>query len=127
MGDVRQTVDLQVGSEGVREPHVAWKCTQDEVAHLNAVGRDDVTEGVVVVTQELREVMQQHQQDSQCALKKYHIRCKPSGTQTDCTSHTKLYRNETLKHCTIFAHSLTQETKFPNTLTALTRRMIELK
>lgn len=60
---------LQVGCERVREPHVAWKGTEDEVAELDAVGWDHITEAVMVVTQELREVMQQDQEHSQCALK----------------------------------------------------------
>lgn len=59
---------LQVGGEGVREPHVAWEGTEDEVAELDAVGWDDVTEAVMVITQELWEVVQQDQEDSQCAL-----------------------------------------------------------
>lgn len=60
---------LEIGCEGVREPHVAWKGTEDEVAELDAVGWDNITEAVVVVTQELWEVMQQDQQHTQCALK----------------------------------------------------------
>ena len=34
---------------------------------MDAVRWDDVTEAVVVVAQELREVVQQNQQDSQCS------------------------------------------------------------
>lgn len=49
---------LQIGSEGVWKPHVAWEGTQNQVAELDAVGRDDVAEAVVVVAQELWEVMQ---------------------------------------------------------------------
>ena len=36
--------DLEVGGEGVWESHVAREGTEDEVPHLDAVGRDDVTE-----------------------------------------------------------------------------------
>lgn len=60
--------DLQVGREGVGEPHVAWEGTEDEVAELDAVGRDHVAEAVVVVAQELGEVVQQDQKHSQCTL-----------------------------------------------------------
>lgn len=49
---------FEVGRERVGEPHVAWEGTEDEVPQLDAVGGDDVTEAVVVVTQELREVVQ---------------------------------------------------------------------
>lgn len=62
-------VYLEIGCERVREPHVAWEGTEDEVAELDAVGWDNVAEAVMVVTQELREVMQQDQEHSQCALK----------------------------------------------------------
>lgn len=61
---------LQVGREGVREPHVPREGTQDEIAKLDAVGRDNVTEAVMVVTQELWEIMQQDQQHPERALKK---------------------------------------------------------
>jgi len=64
VSDVREHVHLQVGREGVRQAHVARERTQDEVTHLDAVWCDDITEGVVVVTEELWEVMQQHQQHS---------------------------------------------------------------
>lgn len=61
-------INLQIGCEWVREPHVAWEGTEDEVAELDAVGRDNVAEAVMVITQELWEVMQQDQEHSQCAL-----------------------------------------------------------
>jgi len=54
-------VYLEVGCERVREPHVAWEGTEDEVAELDAVGWDNITETVMVVTQELWEVVQQDQ------------------------------------------------------------------
>lgn len=60
--------DLQIGREGVGEPHVAWEGTEDEVAELDAVGRDHVAEAVMVVAQELWEVVQQDQEHSQCTL-----------------------------------------------------------
>lgn len=68
----QRCVYLEVGCEGVREPHVAWEGTEDEVAELDAVGRDDVTEAVVVVTQELWEVVQEDQENSQRALEAEH-------------------------------------------------------
>lgn len=61
---------LQIGCEWVREPHVAWEGTKDEVAKLDAVRWDHITEAIMVVTQELWEVMQQNQKHSQCTLKK---------------------------------------------------------
>lgn len=73
-GDLGQQVHFQVGREGVGQAHVAGEGAQDEVAHLDAVGRDHVAEAVVVVAQELREVVQQHKQDTQGALQhKSHI------------------------------------------------------
>ena len=42
--DLRQQVHFEVGSEGVRQPHVAGECTQNEVAHLDAAGRDCITD-----------------------------------------------------------------------------------
>jgi hypothetical protein len=62
---------LKVGCEGVRKPHVTRKGTEDEIAELDAIGWDDVTEAVVVVTQELWEVVQQYQKYAQCALMKF--------------------------------------------------------
>ena len=53
--------NLEVRCEGVGQPHVAREGTEDEVPHLDAVGEDDVAEGEVIVTEELREVMEQHQ------------------------------------------------------------------
>lgn len=49
---------LQIGCEWVREPHVAWEGTEDEVAKLDAVRWNHITEAIMVVTQELWEVMQ---------------------------------------------------------------------
>lgn len=51
---------LQVRSERIRKTHVARECRQNEVPHLNAVWRNYITEREVIVTQELREVMQQN-------------------------------------------------------------------
>lgn len=70
--DLWQEVHLEVGGEGVRQAHVAGEGRQDEVAHLDAAGRDDIAQLEVVLTQELREVMQQHQQHPQSALQ-HHI------------------------------------------------------
>lgn len=63
-------VYLQVGCEGVREPHVTREGTKDEIAKLDAVWWDNITEAVVVVTQELWEVVQQDQQHTERALEK---------------------------------------------------------
>ena len=59
-GDLWQHVHLEVGREGVREPHVPRERGEDEVPHLDAVGGDDIAEAVVVITQELREVVQEN-------------------------------------------------------------------
>lgn len=59
---------LQVGREWVRKPHVAWEGTQDEVAELDAVWWNNITEAIMVVTQELWEVMQQDQKHTERAL-----------------------------------------------------------
>ena len=40
--DLRQQVHLEVGSEGVWQSHVAGERAQDEVAHLDAAGRDRI-------------------------------------------------------------------------------------
>ena len=61
MSKANLCTDLEVWSEGVREPHVAGESRENEVPHLDAVGGNDVTEAVVVVTEELREVVQQDQ------------------------------------------------------------------
>lgn len=54
-------VYLEIRCKRVREPHIAWKGTEDEVAQLNAVGWDNVTKAIMVVTQELWEIMEQDQ------------------------------------------------------------------
>ena len=59
---------LEVGCERIGESHVAWECTEDEVPHLDAVRRDDITERVVVFAQELWEIVEQHQQHTQRTL-----------------------------------------------------------
>ena len=56
---------LQVGCEGIGKSHAAREGGENEIAHLDAVGRDDVAEAVVIVAEELREVVQQHQQHTQ--------------------------------------------------------------
>lgn len=60
---------LQIWREGVWESHVPRESTKDKIPHLNTVGRNDVTETEVVITQELWEVMKQDQQHAQCTLK----------------------------------------------------------
>ena len=50
--------NLEIWCEGVWEPHVPRKGTENEVSHLDAVRWDDVTEAEVVITQELWEVVQ---------------------------------------------------------------------
>ena len=50
--------DLEVGGERVWQPHVAWKGTQDQVPHLDAVRGNHVAECKVIVTEKLGEVVQ---------------------------------------------------------------------
>ncbi|CAN8024690.1 unnamed protein product [Ixodes persulcatus] len=69
LGDLGQHLHLEVGRERVWQAHVAGEGTQDQVAHLDAVGRDQVAETIVVVAQELRKIVQQHQQHPQRALR----------------------------------------------------------
>ena len=49
---------LQVRREGVWKSHVAWEGAQDQIPHLDAVWRDDVTETEVVITKEFWEVVE---------------------------------------------------------------------
>ena len=58
--DFRKDVHLQVWGEWVWQTHVTGKRAQDQIPHLDAVWRDDVTERVVVVAEEFREVVKQH-------------------------------------------------------------------
>lgn len=59
---------LQVGSKGIRQAHVAWECTEDEIAHLNATWRDDIAEAKMVVAQKLRKVVKQHEKYTQSSF-----------------------------------------------------------
>ena len=56
---------LEVGCEGVGQAHAAREGGENEIPHLDTVGRNNVAEPVVVVTQELREIVQQDQQHTQ--------------------------------------------------------------
>mmetsp|Transcript_25033 Transcript_25033/g.69879 ORF Transcript_25033/g.69879 Transcript_25033/m.69879 type:complete len:303 (-) Transcript_25033:2245-3153(-) len=67
LGDLREEVDLEVGREGVRQPHVPREGRQDEVAHLDARGRDDVAQEEVVLAQKLGEVVQEDEQHAEGA------------------------------------------------------------
>ena len=57
MGDLWQHVHLQVRREWIGKSHVARERTENQVADLDAVGWNDVTESIMVITEELREVM----------------------------------------------------------------------
>ena len=59
---------FEVGCEWVWKSHVSGECRQDQIPHLDTVGGNDVCKDIVVVTQELWEVMKQHQQHSQGSL-----------------------------------------------------------
>jgi len=63
-----QQIDLEVGRERVGETHVPREGTQDQVAELDARMGDDITEAEVVVAQELGEVVQQNQKNTQRSL-----------------------------------------------------------
>lgn len=73
---------LEVGREGVWKPHVAGKGTQNQVPQLNAVGWDHITETIVIVAQELWEIMQQDQKNSQGALKESRLEMQLPKRQT---------------------------------------------
>ena len=59
---------LEIGCERVWQAHVPWKGTENQVPHLDTVGRYDVTETKMVITQELWEIVQQDKQHSQGSL-----------------------------------------------------------
>jgi len=59
---------LEVGGEGVGQPHVARECAQDQIAQLNTIGRYDVTEAIVIVTKEFGEVVEEDKQQAQRSL-----------------------------------------------------------
>mmetsp|Transcript_22801 Transcript_22801/g.77119 ORF Transcript_22801/g.77119 Transcript_22801/m.77119 type:complete len:213 (-) Transcript_22801:1568-2206(-) len=66
--DLGQQVHLQVWRKRVRQAHAARERREEEVAQLDAARRDDVAEGEVVVGEEFRKVVQQHQEHAQRAL-----------------------------------------------------------
>mmetsp|Transcript_3880 Transcript_3880/g.9769 ORF Transcript_3880/g.9769 Transcript_3880/m.9769 type:complete len:403 (-) Transcript_3880:512-1720(-) len=68
--DLLEEVDLEVGHEGVGELHLPREGRQDEVAHLDAVLRDDVAQGEVVLAQKLGVVVQHYQQHTKRSLVK---------------------------------------------------------
>ena len=91
---------LEVRCEGVRQAHVAGEGTEYEVAHLNAVGRDDVAEGEVVLTEELGEVVQQNQQHPQRALQgRAEQRSIASHMRTCIHTHARTHHAHT---CTLY-------------------------
>ena len=53
--------NLKVRGEWIRKTHVSWESRENEVPHLNAIGWNYITEREVIVTEELREIMKQHQ------------------------------------------------------------------
>eukprot|EP00967_Tisochrysis_lutea_P098332 scaffold145112_cov30-Tisochrysis_lutea.AAC.7 len=53
--------------ERVGQHHVAWEGGEDQVAHLDARVRNGITECEVIVTQELREIVQENQEDPEGA------------------------------------------------------------
>ena len=66
-GDLWEHVHLQVGGEWVWEAHVAREGREDEVPHLDAVGWDDIAEAVVVIAEELWEVVEEDEENSEGA------------------------------------------------------------
>ena len=61
--DARRLVDIwqmlydQVGGKGIRQTHGAWERWQNQVAHLDTVGWNYITESVVIITEEFWEIM----------------------------------------------------------------------
>ena len=58
---------LQIRREWVRQPHVPRKSRQYQVSHLDAIGRDDVTEAVMVIAEEFWEIVKQNQENPKCS------------------------------------------------------------
>ena len=59
---------LEVGRERVRQAHAPREGRKEQIAQLDARRRDHVAEAEVVVAQELREVVQQHQKHAEGTL-----------------------------------------------------------
>ena len=51
-------VHLQVWCEWIRKAHISWKCTKNEIPHLDAACWNNITEAEVVVAQKFRKIMQ---------------------------------------------------------------------
>jgi len=64
MNNFEGACHLEVWCEGVGQSHVTWEGTENEVSHLDAVWRDDITERKMVVTEKLWEVVKQDKQHS---------------------------------------------------------------
>ena len=52
----------------VRQLHVVWMGSKDNISHLNAAGWNYITEAEVIITKKLWEIMQQHKQQPQSAF-----------------------------------------------------------
>mmetsp|Transcript_1979 Transcript_1979/g.8732 ORF Transcript_1979/g.8732 Transcript_1979/m.8732 type:complete len:506 (-) Transcript_1979:5199-6716(-) len=66
--DLREAIHLQIGLQRIRQVRVPRIGRQDQVPHLDARRRNDVAEAQMVVDQELREIVQEHQQRPQRPL-----------------------------------------------------------
>ena len=70
--DLGKLIELQRGGEGIRELDVLGEGRQDNVSELDPTGRDDVTEGLVIQQQEVREVMEEKNEDLEEAAVEEH-------------------------------------------------------
>ena len=70
--DLRKLIELQGGREGIRKLDVLGERREDDVAKLHPAGGDDVAERLVVQEQEIREVVQQEDEDLEQAAVEEH-------------------------------------------------------
>ncbi len=59
---------LQIVHEGIGQSHIAGIRGQDEIAQLHAIRRYRIAQDIMIFTQQLREIMQDHEQDAKRPL-----------------------------------------------------------
>lgn len=83
--DLGQDVDLEVGSKGIRESHVARKGRENEISHLDARDWNNVAKGKVIVAEKVGKVMKEDEKDAKCS----HVK-KFDGFDEFCVSKIRL-------------------------------------
>ena len=63
-----RTAYLEILAKGIGQTLRAWEGTENYVSELDTPGRYDVTEGEVIITEELREVVEKNEQTPQSTL-----------------------------------------------------------